>query len=43
MSDDSTADREALEREEEELSPEEKILKGWLPEPEATDDPSLAP
>jgi hypothetical protein len=41
--DNSAADREELEKDEEETSPEESILKGWLPEPQPNDDPSPAP
>ena len=40
--DNAASDREDLEREEEETSPEESFLKDVLPEPEPTDGPAPA-
>ncbi|MFK4728080.1 hypothetical protein ROT00_00160 [Agromyces mediolanus] len=37
------SDAERERRIEDELAPEEQLLKGWLPEPTPTDGPAPAP
>ncbi|MEL4317802.1 hypothetical protein WJX64_02165 [Leifsonia sp. YIM 134122] len=43
MSDNTAADREELDREEDEVSPEPEILKEWLPDAEPSEGPAPAP